>query len=87
MRDLLLPLTSARRWSATWTADNVEIAASGDIAYAVGTYELSHENASGTLIRDTGKFLDTFRKQADGRWREAAIMFSSDLPAGGTAGQ
>lgn len=87
VRDLLLPLTSARRWSATWKADNVEIAVSGDIAYAVGTYELSHENASGTLIRDTGKFLDTFRKQADGRWRETTIMFSSDLPAGGTAGQ
>jgi uncharacterized protein (TIGR02246 family) len=87
LREQILPLTSARHWSARWKADRVEIAASGDLAHAVGAFELSYEDASGTAIRDTGKFLDTFRKQADGRWQETVIMFSSDLPAGGGPGR
>jgi ketosteroid isomerase-like protein len=80
VRDRVLQLTSARRWSARWKADRVDVAASLDLAHAVGTYELSYEDAGGAAIRDMGKFLETFRKQADGRWQETAIMFSSDLP-------
>ena len=87
VRDRMLQLTSARHWSARWKADRVDVAASLDIAHAVGTYELSYEDAGGAAIRDTGKFLDTFRKQADGRWQETAIMFSSDMPAGGGPGR
>jgi hypothetical protein len=63
----------------------VDVAASGDLAHAVGTYELSYEDAGGTAIRDTGKFLDVFRKPADGRWQQTVVMFSSDLPAGGVS--
>jgi uncharacterized protein (TIGR02246 family) len=87
LRERMLQFTSAPHWSARWNADRVEVAASGDLAHAVGAYELSYEDASGTAVRDTGKFLGTFRKQADGRWLETVIMFSSDLPAEGGPGR
>lgn len=83
VRDWSLQFTSAKDWSVSWKANRVEVAASGDLAYAIGTYELSLEDANGARVRDTGKFMDGFRKQVDGTWRETVISFNSDLPVGG----
>ena len=86
VREWALPTVSAGHWSARWKADRVDVAASGDLAYAVGTYELSYEDAGGNAVRDTGKFMNTFRKQPDG-WRATLIMFNSDLPLPAGAGR
>jgi ketosteroid isomerase-like protein len=32
-------------------------------------------------ITDSGKYLEVFRKQADGSWKNARDAFSSNLPA------
>jgi ketosteroid isomerase-like protein len=86
-REWVLARTSAKDWSARWKADRVDVAASGDLAHAFGAYELSYEDAGGNAIRDKGKFLDTFRKQANGQWRETVVMFNSDLPVAGGSGR
>jgi len=83
-RDWALENTSAQDWTVSWKATHVEISASGDLAYAIGTYELSLKDANGNTVRDTGKFLDGFKKQADGRWKETVVSFNSDLPVGGS---
>jgi ketosteroid isomerase-like protein len=86
IRDWALQFTSATHWSPSWTATRVEVAASGDLAYAIGTYELSLIDPNGKTVADKGKFLDAFRKDSDGSWRLTVISYSSDLPIGDAPG-
>ena len=39
------------------------------------------QDASGKTIKDHGKFVEIWKKQADGSWKCAVDMFNSDLPA------
>ena len=67
-------------FSISWEANRIEISASADLAYAIGTYEYSVNDADGNPVEDRGKFLDALRKQADGSWQASSGMFNSDLP-------
>ena len=60
-----------------WKATKVEV--SGDLGWVTGTYELSETDASGRPIVDKGKYLEVWRKQADGSWKCVADMFNTDL--------
>jgi len=62
------------------SADEVE--GRGDLAYARGHYTLDGTpKAKGVPpLHDQGKFLEILRRQADGTWRYAVDMYSSDLP-------
>ena len=81
--DWSLQFTSATDWSPSWKADQIEVAASGDFAYAVGHFELSFKDAKGNSVADKGKFLNTLKKQPDGKWKMTVISFNSDLPVAG----
>jgi ketosteroid isomerase-like protein len=70
-----------------WTATKVEVARSGDIGYVTGTYELSETDASGKPIVDKGKYLEVWKKQADGSWKCVIDMFNSDLPSVASPGE
>jgi len=52
----------------------VEAMVSGDIGYRVGIYELR----SGDEFVDTGKFMETWRRDKDGQWRIANDIWNSD---------
>lgn len=73
---LLIP-----QMTVTWKAVKVEVARSGDMAYVVGTYALAVKNAKGQPDNDTGKLIEVWKKQADGKWKCVADTFNSDLPA------
>ena len=64
-----------------WKATKVEVARSGDLGYVTGTYELSETDASGRPMVDKGKYLEIWKKQADGSWKCVADMFNTDLPS------
>lgn len=64
----------------TWQPVKIEAARSGDIAYDHGTYELTFEDPNGNPITDKGKYLEIWKKQADGSWKCSADMWNSDLP-------
>lgn len=66
--------------SMSWKATRVEVAKSGELGYVSGTYEMTIKDASGKMIDDKGKYLEVWKKQADGSWKCGADMFSSDLP-------
>lgn len=74
--DMVAP-TSAVSWKAT----KVVAAKSGELAYSYGSYDLSMQDASGKTIKDHGKFVEIWKKQADGSWKCTVDMFNSDLPA------
>lgn len=83
VRDWALQITSLGDFSVTWAADRVEVATSGDLAYAIGSYEQSFTDAEGNAVTDRGKFMDGFRKGANGDWEMTVIAFNSDLPVEG----
>jgi len=87
VRDWAMQFTAATDWSVSWKATRVDVATSGDLAYAVGTYEFSLKDAEGKAVMDKGKFLDAYRKQADGSWKVTVVSFNSDLPVAGAAAQ
>jgi ketosteroid isomerase-like protein len=66
---------------ATWTPTKVEAAASGDMVYDSGTYQVNMKGPDGKPASDTGKFLAVWKKQADGSWKCVEDTWNSDLPA------
>lgn len=82
IRTLWKSMLGSPDFSGGWKATKVEVARSGDLAYVSGTYEFNEKDDSGKPITDKGKYLEVWKKQADGSWKCVADMFSSDLPAG-----
>jgi uncharacterized protein (TIGR02246 family) len=72
-------------WFAKESLDVVvtprEIQVVGDWAYAWGTYESSVTLTENEATRaDRGKFLNIYKKGADGSWRFHRNIWNSDLP-------
>ena len=67
--------------SIAWQANKVEVARSGDLSYIMGTYQLTMNDPQGNPVNDKGKFVEVWKKQADGKWKVVADIFNSDLPA------
>ncbi len=63
----------------SWDATKVEVARSGDLGYIMGTYQEAAKDPSALPV-DTGKFVEVWKKQADGKWKAAVDIFNSDLP-------
>lgn len=64
----------------SWKATKVEVAKSGDLACVSGTYEETTTDASGKPVKDHGKYVEVWEKQADGTWKCGADIWNSDLP-------
>lgn len=60
----------------TFKADQITVAAGGDMALDRGTYQLSLDGPQGAT-KDIGKYVVVWRK-VDGQWKVAADIFNSD---------
>jgi len=67
--------------SVSWQPSKVEVGRSSDLAYSMGTYEYSMKDSRGKIEADHGKYVEVWKKQADGKWKTVADIFNSDLPA------
>jgi uncharacterized protein (TIGR02246 family) len=65
----------------SWKTSKVEVAKSGDLACATGTYEMTVNDASGKPVNDHGKYVVVWEKQRDGNWKCGTDIWNSDLPA------
>ncbi len=63
---------------ATHTSD---VIVAGNIAVETGTFEWTLQPKGGTPVKDKGKYLTTWRRQADGTWKIIRDINNSDLPA------
>ncbi len=72
---------SSDEWSITWEASHIEVSSAGHLGYGFGPYEFSMKDADGNSVEDRGKWLDVFRKEADGSWKASAVSFNSDQAA------
>jgi ketosteroid isomerase-like protein len=67
--------------SVSWKWSKVEVAQSGELAYIYGSYKLTIGDSSGSgPVNDTGKFLEVWKKQPNGRWKCIVDTYNSDLP-------
>jgi ketosteroid isomerase-like protein len=66
----------------SWKSTKVEVARSGELACVSGTYETAVNDASGKPVNDHGKYVQVWKKQADGKWKCGADIWNSDLPTG-----
>lgn len=67
------------------TADEVVVAESGELAYEIGTAQVSGSTPDGGTYEDTGKYLVVWENEG-GEWMMVADMWSSDAPAPGMEG-
>jgi ketosteroid isomerase-like protein len=68
--------------SVSWKVTKVEVAKSGELGYLYGTYSLTMKDPKGGPdIHDTGKLLEIWKKQPDGKWKCIVDTYNSDLPA------
>lgn len=66
--------------SVSWQPTKVQVSRSGDLAYAIGTYQLTSKDTRGNSTEDHGKYVEVWNKQPDGKWKVVADIFNSDLP-------
>lgn len=66
--------------AVSWEANKVEVARSSDLAYSLGDYQATMKDAHGKLVMDRGKYVEAWKKQADGKWKVVADIYNSDLP-------
>ena len=68
--------------AVAWKVTKVEVAKSGDLGYLYGTYSLAiRDPKGGPAVSDTGKLVEIWKKQADGKWKCIVDIYNSDLPA------
>jgi uncharacterized protein (TIGR02246 family) len=60
----------------TFTPTQVTVASAGDMAYEIGTYELSFDSDTGPA-KDVGKYVVVWKK-IGGDWKVATDIFNSD---------
>jgi ketosteroid isomerase-like protein len=68
--------------AVSWKVTKAEASKSGELGYLYGTYSLSMKDPKGgPAVNDTGKMVEIWKKQADGKWKCVVDTFNSDLPA------
>src|SRR5262245_9408372 len=60
--------------------DVVDLDGRGDLAYVRGNYTMTVSPANAPVIHDRGKYVEIWRKQADGSWKIKWDIFNSDVP-------
>jgi ketosteroid isomerase-like protein len=62
----------------------VEVDADGNLAYEIGTYDMSVDMGKLGMIDDNGKYLSIWKKQSDGSWKVAVEIWNSskEMPVG-----
>ena len=71
-----LPAASMR-----FQATKTEVSKSGDLGYSTGAYQFSFNDPKGNKVSETGKFDETWKKQADGSWKCILDIWNADPAA------
>ncbi len=77
IRQLWAGLMSKPGFSLRFAATKMEVAASGDMAWEVGTFELKLNDAQSNPMTTPGKYVVTW-KNLGGTWKVAADIFNTD---------
>jgi ketosteroid isomerase-like protein len=80
IRELATQLAANPGFDFDVQLDTVEVALTGDLAYLVGFYQLTLNDANGNPATDYGKFVEVWKKQHDNTWGHQLAIWNSDGP-------
>jgi ketosteroid isomerase-like protein len=72
-------LLSLPNVALTFGPTQIEAAASGDLAFEIGTYALGFDRAGAARVEDRGKYV-VVRKRLDGAWKAGASHRNGRMP-------
>ncbi|MGB9408108.1 MAG: SgcJ/EcaC family oxidoreductase [Terracidiphilus sp.] len=76
------PFFQDKNFSLTWATTKVEVARSGDIAYSQGTIAVTFTDPkTKKVMTEKGKYVEVYKKQADGGWKAVEDIWNADAPA------
>jgi uncharacterized protein (TIGR02246 family) len=78
IRKVWSQLMSNPGYSLRFRPTKIEVARSSDLAYEIGTFDLTLADQTGKSIAHRGKYVVAWRKQTDGEWKAAADIFNTD---------
>jgi ketosteroid isomerase-like protein len=74
------PLFGDHTLKLTWVPLRAEVAASGDLGWTTGSYELTRLDEQGAPHVRRGKYVTIWRRQADGSWKAVLDGGNPDTP-------
>jgi ketosteroid isomerase-like protein len=80
IRDAYSKMSSAPGFSLKWTPTTATVSGAGDLGYTTGTYRMTMNDPSGSMIVDRGKYVSVWKKSANAQWKVAEDIFNSDAP-------
>jgi uncharacterized protein (TIGR02246 family) len=64
-------------------AAKIEVAQSGDLGYAQGSYTMTMTDPhTNKIVADRGSYVTTYHKESDGQWKAVADIATSEVPPG-----
>lgn len=78
IRNLWSQLMSNPGYGLHFGPTRIEVARSADLAYEIGTFELTLADQTGKSAASRGKYVVVWKKQANGAWKAAADIFNTD---------
>jgi uncharacterized protein (TIGR02246 family) len=78
IRKVWSQLMSNPGYSLRFRPTKIEVARSGDLAYEIGTFDLTLADQTGKSAAHRGKYVVAWQKQANGEWKAAADIFNTD---------
>jgi uncharacterized protein (TIGR02246 family) len=82
LRTAIRALAADPNFSIRFSTDKVEVAKSGEVGYTRGTYTMTMSDPSTKkTLREKGKYVTIYARQADGSWRMIEDINNADAPA------
>jgi uncharacterized protein (TIGR02246 family) len=78
IRQMWSHLTSTPGFALNFGPTRIEVAKSGDLAYDVGTFALTLNDAQGNAATEAGKYVVVWKKQPNKQWKVVADIFNTD---------
>lgn len=82
LRTTIKALAADPNFSMQFTTDKAVVAKSGEVGYTRGTYTMTmSEPKTRKSLREKGKYVTIYARQADGSWKMIEDISNADAPA------
>lgn len=78
IRQFFTQLFSKPGWHVSFGPTKIEISKAADIAYEIGTAEITFNDADGHPITTPAKYVVAWRKDSNQQWKAVADIFNTD---------
>ena len=78
IRELASQLAANPGFAFHVQVSTVEVSNAGDMAYLVGSYQLTLNDPTGNPVTDHGKFVEVWEKHPDTTWNHVLAIWNSD---------